>query len=139
MRRRGRDIALLLIGSMTPEFKRYQRRLSPEDRAAIRPLGVLSDIDVRAALKAKIGADIPAYRILGACDPKLAHEALNIESRLGVLLPCNLIVHQTAAGRVEVASVDPVVAMERTGNPALARIAIEVRRRLARVVEDRAR
>ena len=101
--------------------------------------GVLSDIDVRAALKAKIGADIPAYRILGACDPKLAHEALKIESRLGVLLPCNLIVHQTAAGRVEVASVDPVVAMERTGNPALARIALEVRRRLARVVEGRAR
>jgi uncharacterized protein (DUF302 family) len=101
--------------------------------------GVLSDIDVRATLKAKIGADIPAYRILGACDPKLAHEALKIESRLGVLLPCNLIVHQTAAGRVEVASVDPVVAMERTGNPALARIALEVRRRLARVVEGRAR
>ncbi len=101
--------------------------------------GVLSDIDVRAALKAKIGADIPAYRILGACDPKLAHEALKIESRLGVLLPCNLIVHQTAAGHVEVASVDPVVAMERTGNPALARIALEVRRRLARVVEGRAR
>lgn len=101
--------------------------------------GVLSDIDVRAALKAKIGADIPAYRILGACDPKLAHEALKIESRLGVLLPCNLIVHEAAAGRVEVASVDPVVAMERTGNPALARIALEVRRRLARVVEGRAR
>ena len=101
--------------------------------------GVLSDIDVRAALKAKIGADLPAYRILGACDPKLAHDALKIESRLGVLLPCNLIVHQTAAGRVEVASVDPVVAMERTGNPALARIALEVRRRLARVVEGRAR
>lgn len=101
--------------------------------------GVLSDIDVRAALKAKIGTDIPAYRILGACDPRLAHEALKIESRLGVLLPCNFIVQQTAAGRVEVASVDPVVAMERTGNPALARIALEVRRRLARVVEGRAR
>jgi uncharacterized protein (DUF302 family) len=101
--------------------------------------GVLSDIDVRAALKAKIGTDIPAYRILGACDPRLAHEALKIESRLGVLLPCNFIVQQTTAGRVEVASVDPVVAMERTGNPALARIALEVRRRLARVVEGRAR
>ena len=100
--------------------------------------GVLSDIDVRATLKSKIGADIAAYRILGAGDPALAHEALTIETRLGVLLPCNVIVRETADHRVEIASVDPVVAMERTGNPALARIALEVRRRLARVVEGRA-
>ena len=92
--------------------------------------GVLSDIDVQATLKSKIGAEIGKYRILGACNPRFAHEALQVETRLGVLLPCNVIVRETADGRVEVASVDPVVAMERTDNPALAPMVGEVRRLL---------
>jgi len=96
--------------------------------------GVLTDIDVQATLKAKIGADMPRYRILGACNPRFAHEALEHEDKLGVLLPCNVIIRETADGRVEVASVDPVAAMERTGNPALASMAHEVRTRLTRVV-----
>lgn len=97
--------------------------------------GVLTDIDVQATLKNKIGAEIPKYRILGACNPEFAHEALKIEDKLGVLLPCNVIVRETADGRVEVASVDPVVAMQRTGNPALATTAEEVRRRLSRMID----
>ena len=92
--------------------------------------GLLTDIDVQGTLKAKIGADVSPYRILGACNPQFAHEALKLENKLGVLLPCNVIVRQTADGQVEVASVDPVAAMERTGNPALAATAEEVRRRL---------
>ncbi len=92
--------------------------------------GLLTDIDVQATLKAKIGADVSRYRILGACNPHFAHEALKLEDKLGVLLPCNVIVRETADGQVEVASVDPVAAMERTGNPALAATAEEVRRRL---------
>ena len=96
--------------------------------------GLLTDIDVQATLKAKIGADIPKYRILGACNPRLAHEALGVEERLGVLLPCNVIVRETADRRVEVASVDPVVAMERTGNPALKAKAEEVRKLLAAAI-----
>lgn len=96
--------------------------------------GVLTDIDVQGTLKSKIGADISKYRILGACNPGFAHEALKIEDKLGVLLPCNVIVRETTDGRVEVASVDPVVAMERTGNPALATTAEEVRRRLSKVI-----
>lgn len=96
--------------------------------------GVLTDIDVQATLKAKIGADIPKYRILGACNPSFAHEALALEDKLGVLLPCNVIVRETPEKQVEIASVDPVVAMERTGNPALAATAGEVRRRLAKVI-----
>jgi len=91
---------------------------------------VLTDIDVQATLKSKIGAGIGKYRILGACNPRFAHEALQVENRLGVLLPCNVIVRETADGRVEVASVDPVVAMERTDNPALGPMAVEVRRLL---------
>jgi uncharacterized protein (DUF302 family) len=96
--------------------------------------GVLTDIDIQATLKAKIGAEMRKYRILGACNPKFAHEALKLEDKLGVLLPCNVIVRETADGKVEVASVDPVTAMERTGNPALAPTAEEVRRRLASAI-----
>ncbi len=98
--------------------------------------GVLTDIDVQATLKSKIGAAIPRYRILGACNPSFAHEALKREDKLGVLLPCNVIVLETADGRVEVASVDPVVAMERTGNRELESTAREVRKRLATVIES---
>ena len=97
--------------------------------------GLLTDIDVQATLKAKIGADIGKYRILGACNPKFAHEALKREDKLGVLLPCNVIVRETADKRVEIASVDPVAAMERTGNPELQRVAGEVRQRLLNVIE----
>lgn len=96
--------------------------------------GVLSDIDVQATLKAKIGADVPRYRILGACNPRIAHEALMKEERLGVLLPCNVIVRETADKRVEVASVDPVTAMERTGNPALEPAAKQVRELLSAAI-----
>jgi len=98
--------------------------------------GLLTDIDVQATLKTKIGADISKYRILGACNPRFAHEALKLEDKLGVLLPCNVIVRETPNGQVEVASVDPVAAMERTGNPALAATAEEVRRLLTAAVSN---
>lgn len=100
------------------------------ERLKAEGFGVLTDIDVQATLKSKIGAEMPKYRILGACNPHLAHEALKLENKLGVLLPCNVIVRETPDRHVEVASVDPVTAMERTGNPALASTAQEVRRRL---------
>jgi len=104
------------------------------ERLKTEGFGVLTDIDVQATLKSKIGADVPKYRILGACNPRFAHEALKLEDKLGVLLPCNVIVRETADGRVEIASVDPVTAMERTGNPALAATADEVRRRLSSAI-----
>ena len=98
--------------------------------------GLLTDIDVQATLKAKIGADMSKYRILGACNPRFAHEALQLEDKLGVLLPCNVIVRETPDHQVEVASVDPVSAMERTGNPALRGTAEEVRRLLTKAVSQ---
>ena len=97
--------------------------------------GVLTDIDVQATLKAKLGADVPHYRILGACNPSFAHQALQIEDKLGVLLPCNVIVRDGGGGQTEVAAIDPVASMDRTGNPRLASIAEEVRVRLRRAVE----
>ena len=105
------------------------------ERLKTEGFGILTDIDVQATLKSKLGADMAKYRILGACNPGFAHEALRKEDKLGVLLPCNVIVRETTDGRVEVASVDPVVAMERTGNPALATTAEEVGRRLARAID----
>jgi uncharacterized protein (DUF302 family) len=115
---------------------RFERVLSDVIEGLQREgFGVLTDIDVQATLKAKIGADMKKYRILGACNPSFAHEALKLEDKLGVLLPCNVVVREHAEGQVEVASVDPTVAMERTGNPALAKTAVEVRRRLANVID----
>src|SRR5579859_7123877 len=98
--------------------------------------GLLTDIDVQGTLKSKIGAEIGKYRILGACNPRFAHEALKIEDKLGVLLPCNVVVRETADRKVEIASVDPVAAMERTGNPALRSMAEEVRRLLTKAVSQ---
>jgi len=98
--------------------------------------GVLTEIDVQSTLKAKIGVDMAKYRILGACNPRFAHGALQIEDKLGVLLPCNVIVRETSDRKVEVASVDPVAAMERTDNPALRSTAEEVRRLLTKVVSQ---
>jgi uncharacterized protein (DUF302 family) len=104
------------------------------ERLKTEGFGVLTDIDVQATLKAKIGAEIPRYRILGACNPRFAHEALKLEDKLGVLLPCNVIVREAPDNRVEIASIDPVSSMERTGNPALAATADEVRKRLTRAI-----
>ena len=96
--------------------------------------GVLTDIDVASTLKQKLGIDFRPYRILGACNPPLAHQALSAEDKIGVMLPCNVIVQEAGAGKVEVASIDPRTAMERVGNPALADLAREVAERLNRVI-----
>jgi uncharacterized protein (DUF302 family) len=96
--------------------------------------GVLTEIDVRETLKAKLGVEFPKYRILGACNPKFAHQALLAEDKIGTMLPCNVIV-QERKGAVEVAAVDPVASMTAVGNPALEEIAKAVRRKLQNVLE----
>lgn len=98
--------------------------------------GVLSDIDVQATLKAKIGAEFRPYRILGACNPRFAHQALLAEPMIGTMLPCNVVVQEVAPGRVEVSAVDPVASMQAIDNPALASIAGEVRGKLERVISQ---
>jgi len=97
--------------------------------------GVISRIDIRETLKNKIGVDFRPYTILGACNPKLAHQALELEDKVGTMLPCNVVVQQTADGRVEVAAIDPVASMQAIENPALLDAAAEVRERLAKVIE----
>jgi uncharacterized protein (DUF302 family) len=97
--------------------------------------GVLTDIDVSATMKQKLGVDFRKYRILGACNPPLAHKALSAEDKIGVMLPCNVIVQEAGEGKTEIAAIDPRAAMERVGNPALAEIAGEVAERLGRVLQ----
>lgn len=96
--------------------------------------GVLTEIDVQATLKAKLGENFRPYRILGACNPSLAHKALMAESRVGVMLPCNVIVQQTGPDEIEVAAIDPSGPMQAIGNPELSSVASEVGEKLSRVV-----
>jgi len=96
--------------------------------------GVLTDIDVRATLKTKLNADWRPYRILGACNPPLAHQALQAEDKIGTMLPCNVIVQDMGNGTIEVAAIDPTAAMARLGNPKLADLAATVRGKLEAVL-----
>jgi uncharacterized protein (DUF302 family) len=81
--------------------------------------GVLTEIDVAQTLKAKIGVEFRPYRILGACNPTLAHEALKLEDKVGAMLPCNVVVQDAGDGRTEVAAIDPVASMQAIDNPDL--------------------
>ena len=96
--------------------------------------GVLTEIDVAGTLKAKIDKDFRPYRILGACNPAFAYEALSAEPHIGVMLPCNVIVQRHDDGVVEVSSIDPAATMDAVQNPALAAVADKVRAALERVV-----
>jgi uncharacterized protein (DUF302 family) len=96
--------------------------------------GVLTEIDVAATLKKKLDQDMPAYRILGACNPPLAHQALSAEPTIGLLLPCNVVVRQDDAGQVHVEFMDPIGVLALVDRPAVEPLAREVRARLDRVL-----
>lgn len=96
--------------------------------------GVLTEIDVAATMKAKLGVDMVPYLILGACNPKLAHEALQFEDKIGLMLPCNVIVQQKDEGRTEVAAIDPVASMLAIDNPRLKQAAAIVQLKLQSVI-----
>jgi uncharacterized protein (DUF302 family) len=96
--------------------------------------GVLTEIDVKAVMKSKLDRDMPGYRILGACNPKLAWHAIEIEPRVGAMLPCNVILREVEDG-IEISAVDPVASVEAIDNRALHEVAGEVRDLLAKAVE----
>ncbi|UJH89651.1 DUF302 domain-containing protein [Antarcticibacterium sp. 1MA-6-2] len=97
--------------------------------------GILTEIDVKETFKKKLDVDFRKYRILGACNPQMAHQAISAESKIGTMLPCNVIVQETEDGKTEVSAVDPVASMSAIENDELGGIAQEVRSKLKTVIE----
>jgi uncharacterized protein (DUF302 family) len=98
--------------------------------------GVLTEIDVRATLKKKLDVDFKDYRILGACNPPFALKALQAEDKIGVMLPCNVIVHEKENGRIEIAAINPVSAMQAVGNDKLKEVAEAIGAKLQNVINS---
>ncbi|HWJ18220.1 MAG TPA: DUF302 domain-containing protein [Geobacterales bacterium] len=97
--------------------------------------GIITEIDVKETFKKKIGAEFRNYRILGACNPASAYEALMLEDKVGTMLPCNVIVQELSDGKVEVAAIDPVASMQAIDNPALKQKAQAIQAKLRNVIE----
>jgi uncharacterized protein (DUF302 family) len=98
--------------------------------------GILTEIDVKETLKKKLDVDFRKYRILGACNPPFAYQSLQVEDRIGLMLPCNIIVQETSAGQTEVSAIDPVASMHAVENPRLRHIAEQVRGKLKKVIDN---
>ena len=98
--------------------------------------GIITQIDVKQTLKQKIGVDFRDYLILGACNPKLAHEALGLEDKIGTMLPCNVVVQNAGGNNTEVAAIDPVASMQAVENPRLRQAAEQVRGLLKKSIES---
>ncbi len=98
--------------------------------------GILTEIDVKETLKKKIDVDFKKYKILGACNPYFAHKVLTKEDKIGVFLPCNVVVEENENGEVEVSAVDPIASMVAVENKEIEELAIEVQQKLKRVIES---
>ena len=98
--------------------------------------GILTEIDVKETLKKKLDVDFRKYKILGACNPHFAHQALLAEATIGTMLPCNVIVQESKNGKIEISAVDPVASMMAVKNDALGDVATQVKEKLQRVVDN---
>ena len=98
--------------------------------------GILTEIDVKEALKKKLNVDFRRYRILGACNPPFAYQALQVEDKIGTMLPCNVIVQEEAGGKIEVADIDPIASMQAIQIPELRGVAEQVQTKLKKVVDN---
>jgi len=103
---------------------------------AAQGFGILTEVDVAATMKKKLGKEMGAYRILGACNPEMAFQALSLENKIGTMLPCNVIVRATEDSKSEIAAIDPLVSMAGVGNDQLASVAGQVREMLAKAVDE---
>lgn len=98
--------------------------------------GILTEIDVRETLKKKLDVDFQRYKILGACNPPFAYRALQVENKIGTMLPCNVIVQEIGEGEVEVSAIDPIASMQAVQNPQLADVAGQVQSKLRNIIEN---
>ena len=121
-------IAKTVSGEFSAIVERVTESLKAEG------FGILTEIDVRATMKKKMDIDFRDYRILGACNPPLAHQALTADDKIGTMLPCNVIVQDLGGGKIEVAAIDPAISMEHVGNPKLNTIAESVTGKLRSVI-----
>ena len=123
-------IATTLATSFDQAVERTEAALKTEG------FGILTRVDVQQTLKAKLDVDFRPYTILGACNPGLAHEALQLEDKVGTMLPCNVVVQQKVEGQVEIAAINPTASMQAIPNPQLKEAAETVRGKLSRVIES---
>ena len=98
--------------------------------------GILTEIDVRDTLKKKLNVDFRRYKILGACNPHFAYQALQAENKIGTMLPCNVVVQEIKEGAIEISAIDPVASMQAIENPTLENIAEQVRAKLRKVIDS---
>jgi uncharacterized protein (DUF302 family) len=98
--------------------------------------GILTEIDVKETLKKKLDVDFRRYKILGACNPPFAYQALLAEDKIGLMLPCNVIVQETPDGEVEVSAIDPIASMQAVDNPALGEIALQIQAKLQTAISN---
>jgi uncharacterized protein (DUF302 family) len=98
--------------------------------------GILTEIDVKETLKKKLNVDFRKYTILGACNPPFAYQALKAEEKIGLMLPCNVVVRETPDGKIEVSAIDPVASMLAIKNPGLQEVAEQVRAKLKKVIDQ---
>lgn len=113
------------------DFSRIEQRVV--DALKVEGFGILSEIDVQAAMKNKLDVEMPRYKILGACNPSLAHRAIQAEPDIGLLLPCNVLLREDTKGRVTVSFMDPSAVLTLVDQPDIAELAEHVRKRLMRV------
>ena len=114
--------------SLEEAIKKTEQALKTEG------FGILTQIDLKDTLKQKLGVDFYNYRILGACNPQLAYKALQLENKIGTMLPCNVIVQEKEAGKIEIAAVDPAASMQAIQNDQLISVAKEVREKMKKVI-----
>ena len=98
--------------------------------------GILTEIDVKETLKKKLNVDFKKYRILGACNPPFAYKALQAEGKIGLMLPCNVVIQEISDGKIEVTAIDPVASMQAIENPKLREVAEQVRAKLKKVTDS---
>lgn len=119
---------------VTGEFSEVIENLTEELKKE--GFGILTEIDVKATLKKKLDVDFRNYRILGACNPPFAYKTLQVEEKVGTMLPCNVVVQEKPDGKIEVSAVDPVASMQAIDNPLLTEVAQDIRQKLKKVINN---